>query len=239
MKGPQSLGSIERGWGALFIGKWNLRCLHGDWCWPGAGRPPGGHREEQSVSLLQDPQQASVASASVWPRQQCPAALSLVLGKMMTGFGLNTTSPLPQPSRSCSAWPEAGQEVPRARCSGRQPHWTWGAGRPDQLSAPTGPDLSHSLELTWKLGRKSIIQAYAVAGTLLGCQGRERQHCSWSFREKCLYWGQYKELAAHDQLWASLPDTAASTPLSRLVITFLPSNKHLLISWLQSPSNSL
>ena len=52
MKGLLSLGSIERGRGVLFIGKWNLRCLYGGWCSPGADRPPGGHREEQSVSLV-------------------------------------------------------------------------------------------------------------------------------------------------------------------------------------------
>ena len=32
------------------------------------------------------------------------------------------------------------------------------------------------------------------------------------------------------------PNVSAFNILSRLVITFLPASKHLLISWLQSPS---
>ena len=77
---------------------------------------------------------------------------------------------------------------------------------------------------------KSLLQHYSSKSSIL--------HCSAFFRVQLShpYMTTGKTIALTRQTFVGKVMSLLFNMLSRLVITFLPRSKHLLISWLQSPS---
>ena len=77
---------------------------------------------------------------------------------------------------------------------------------------------------------KSLLQHHSSKASIL--------HCSTFFTVQLshLYMTTRKTIALTRQTFVGKVISLLFNMLSRLVITFLPRSKHLLISWLQSPS---
>ena len=86
-------------------------------------------------------------------------------------------------------------------------------------------DLS-AVQGLWRVFSNTTLQKHQFLGTQLSLQSNSHIH-TWQM-EKPQLWLDGCLLAKLMSLLFNM--------LSRLVIVFLPSNKHLLISWLQSPS---
>ena len=77
---------------------------------------------------------------------------------------------------------------------------------------------------------KSLLRHYSLKGTIL------RRSAFFLIQLSHAYMTTGKTIALNIQTFVSKVMTLLFNKLSTLVIAFLPRSKHLLISWLQSPS---
>ena len=80
---------------------------------------------------------------------------------------------------------------------------------------------------------KSLLQHRSSKASILQCSA------FFAAQHSCPYMTTGKTIALTRQTFVGKVMSLLFNMLSRLVITFLPRGKHLLISWLQSPSLSL
>ena len=78
--------------------------------------------------------------------------------------------------------------------------------------------------------RKSLLQHHSSKASILRCSAFFMVHCSHP------YVATGKAIALTRWTFVSKVMSLLFNMLSRLIIAFLPRSKHLLISWLQSPS---
>ena len=85
---------------------------------------------------------------------------------------------------------------------------------------------------------KSVLQHHSSKASILWCSAFYKERVGWTIRSSSRIhtWQMEKTIALTIQTFASKVMSLLFTMLSRLVIAFLPRSKHLLISWLQSPS---
>ena len=84
------------------------------------------------------------------------------------------------------------------------------------------------LAVQWSL--KSLLQHHSSKASILGCS------TFFIVQLSHLYMTTGKTIALTSWTFVGIAMSLLFNMLSRLVITFLPRSKHLLISWLQSPS---
>ena len=77
---------------------------------------------------------------------------------------------------------------------------------------------------------KNLLQHHSSKGSILRCSAFFRVQLSHP------YMTTGKTIALNRHIFVGKVMSLLFNMLSRLVITFLPRSKHLLISWLQSPS---